>query len=149
MKKPSPSTSKDDDEILGHASGLPPLVPDGEYTGYFVRAEHGYYEGRKRTFLWFAIMTPGPHVDQELFLACPHPKNGTTFGNGSKLMQAYAVALGHFPKKRKDPLSKKVFKNKLFNFRVRMVVKDRDGNPKAKEDQYSVIDKLSSVEVGA
>lgn len=135
----------DDEEILGYAQPLPPLVPDGEYCGPFVRVERGRFERRERLFLWFAIATPGPHLKQEIYLVCLCPENGNTFGLGSKMVAAYAVAMGHLPR-RKDRISTAVFKNKMFRFSTRSVGKDKDGRPRQPQDHYSVIDKLLSVE---
>ena len=143
---PSPS-NEDEDELLGRARGVPPIVPDGEYVGSFKRVERGRYERRDRLYLWFAIMTPGPFVGAELFLACPCPEKGRVFGIGSKLVVAYAVAEGRLPR-RKDRISTRVFKNKLFRFQTRTVVKDGYGKPRPTADYYSVIDKLIDVEVG-
>ena len=123
-----------DDDLLGRAGIMPPLVPDAEYTGVFLRAEHGRFERRARWFLWFAISTPGPHLKAELYLSCPCPEGKGSFGLGSKLVAAYAVATGAMPRRR-DRITKAVFRNKLFRFRTAA-------------DHYSVIDRLLAVEAG-
>ncbi len=126
---------------------MPPLVPDAEYTGVFLRAEHGRFERRARWFLWFAISTPGPHLKAELYLSCPCPEGKGSFGLGSKLVAAYAVATGAMPRRR-DRITKAVFRNKLFRFRTRTVIKDKDGHVRPAADHYSVIDRLLAVEAG-
>ena len=144
-KPPGKPKGDDDDELLGHARSLPPWVPDAEYCGVFMRVERGRFERRERLFLWFAIATPGPYLKEELYLACLCPENGGAFGLGSKLVAAYAVAVGSLPK-RKDRISTTMFKSKIFRFRTRTVSKDKNGDPRPQSDHYSVIDKLVCVE---
>jgi hypothetical protein len=126
---------------------MPPLVPDAEYVGVFLRAEKGRFERRERWFLWFAISTQGPHVREELYLSCPIPDGKKSFGLGSKLIAAYAIATGAMPRRR-DRITKAVFRNKLFRFRTRTVIKDKDGHVRPAVDHYSVIDRLLAVEAG-
>lgn len=144
-KPPDTSKADDADELLGHARALPPLVPDAEYVGVFVRVERGRFERRERLFLWFTIATPGLHLKKELYLVCPCPEDGKAFGLGSKLVAAYSVAMGHLPR-RKDRISPAVFKHKLFRFATRTVCSDKDGKPRPQSDHYSVIVKLLAVE---
>ena len=146
-KPPSKSKGDDDDELLGHARALPPLVPDDVYVGVFERVERGRFERRERLFLWFAIATPGPFLKQKIYIVCPCPEVGDTFGTGSKLVEAYEVAEGNLPK-RKDRISTGIFKNKLFQFRTRTVCKNKDGKERPQSDHYSVINKLIRVETG-
>lgn len=136
-----------DDDLLGRAGIVPPLIPDAEYTGVFQRAEHGRFERRARWFLWFAINTPGPHLKKELYLSCPCPEGKGSFGLSSKLLAAYAVANGAMPRRR-DRITKSAFRNKLFRFRTRTVTKDKDGRVRPATDHYSVIDRLLAVEAG-
>jgi hypothetical protein len=126
---------------------MPPLVPDAEYTGVFLRAEQGRFAGRARWFLWFVISTPGPHLKLELYLSCPCPEGKGSFGLGSNLVAAYAVATGAMPRRR-DRITKSVFRNKLFRFRTRTVTKDKNGTARLPADHYSVIDRLLAVETG-
>ncbi len=148
MKKPSPSSSEDDDdEVLGDAQGLPRLIPDGDYVGVFKRVEQGPYQGRQRYFLWFVISEPGTYLNTELYLSCPFPKKGKRFSQSSNLGKAYAIAMNGAPR-RMDRITKKAFKNKSFRFTTRTVSTDGDGMPKKEKDRYSVIDRLISVEVG-
>lgn len=135
----------DDDELLGTAGIVPPLVPDGEYLAVFRRAEKGRFERRERWFLWFAISTPGPHLKKEVYLSCPCPENGGSFGMGSNMVAAFTVANGSMPRRR-DRMTKKTFKNKLFRLKTRTVTKNRDGVLKPASDHYSVIEKIISVE---
>lgn len=139
----------DMDLDLGSAWNMPNLVPDGEYVMVFSRASVGNFQKVGRTFLWFKICTPGDHLGKELYLACRHPADGKRrFGLGSKLVQAATVALGQLPKRR-DRLSTKIFRDKVFRARVRTVVKDAAGRTRPRGSQYSVIDALLTVEVGA
>jgi hypothetical protein len=137
-----------DNDLLGQAGIMPPLVPDAEYVGVFLRAEKGRFERRERWFLWFAISTQGPHVGEELYLSCPIPDGKKSFGLGSKLIAAYAIATGAMPRRR-DRITKSVFRNKLFRFRTRTVTKDKNGAVRPLADHYSVIERLLAVETGA
>ena len=129
------------DEVLGTARPMPPSIPEGEYSGVFVRAEKGRFERRERWFLWFSIITSG-HVGTELYLCCPCPE-GNVFGTGSKMIAAYAVATGGLPRRR-DRISTKVFRDKAFKFAVRTVTHDSRGEERHPADHYSVIDRLIS-----
>jgi hypothetical protein len=136
-----------DDDVMGTARIMPPLIPDDEYIGVFLRAERGRFERRERWFLWFAVSTPGPYLGAELYLSCPCPEGKGPFGLGSKMVAAYAIANGSMPRRR-DRITKSVFRNKLFRFRTRTVSKDKDGHVRPAGDHYSVIDHLLAVEAG-
>ena len=140
-------TMSQDDDFLGMAGATPPLLPDDEYVGPFLRAERGRVERRERWFLWFAVSTPGDFLGAELYLSCPFPENKGSFGLGSKLIAAYAVAAGGIPRRR-DRISKTVFRNKMFRFKTRTVTKDGKGAPRPVGSHYSVIDYLIAVEAG-
>ncbi len=142
---PTPKTG--DDDFMGTASIMPLLVPDDEYIGPFLRAERGRFERRERWFLWFSISSPGDHLGAELYLSCPCPDGKGSFGLGSKLVAAYAVATGKMPRRR-DRITKAVFRNKMFRFRTRTVSRDKDGKLRPVEEHYSVIDRLLTVETG-
>lgn len=144
--KPVTAKSDDDDDLLGTAGITPPLLADKEYIGVFLRAEKGRVERRERWFLWFAVSTPGDHLGAELYLSCPFPEGkGRPFGLGSKMVAAYAVATGGLPRRR-DRITKDVFRNKLFRFKTRTVTKDGAGALRPLGSHYSVIDHLISVE---
>ncbi|NOS83152.1 MAG: hypothetical protein HOP32_16380 [Nitrospira sp.] len=135
----------DAEQLLGVVRSLPPLVPDAEYTGVFSRAERGRVERRERWFIWLAISMPGPHLKKELYLSCPCPERGGPFGLSSKLVKAVTIATGALPERR-DRITTKVFKGKLFRFQTRTVKHDKDEVLRPKSEHYSVIDKLLSVE---
>ena len=138
----------DADMDLGCAANVPPLVPVGEYSVVFSRASVGVFQKVGRTFLWFKIFTPGDHVGAELYLSCRHPADGRRhFGLGSKMVAAATIALGHLPKRR-NRITTRIFREKVFRARVRTVVKDATGRARPRESQYSVIDSLLSLEAG-
>lgn len=136
------------DVELGTVGIVPPLVPDGTYSAGFVRAERGRFEHRERWFLWFRLTTVGPHYGEELYLCCPFPATGTKFGLGSKLVDAYRVATGQMPQRR-DRISTKVFRGKLFRIKTRTVTTDRERQARPPDTRYSVIDRLLDVEAGS
>ena len=72
----------------------------------------------------------------ELYLSCPCPDGKNVFGLGSKLVAAYAVATGTMPRRR-DRITKNVFRIKLFRFKTRTVKKDKDGHVRPAQDHYS------------
>lgn len=137
-----------EDEDLGRVGYVPPLVQDGTYSAGFLRAEQGRYEGRDRWFLWFRIVTAGTYFGYELYLSCPFPTTGKTFGFGSKLVRALLVATGHMPRRR-DRISAKMFYGKAFIIKTRTVKKDRNGRARPADQWYSVIDELLQKEAGA
>jgi hypothetical protein len=141
-----------DEDALGIVGIIPPLVPDREWSGGFVRKEEGRFAQRERYFLWFRITTPGEYFAEEVYLSCPCPKSfqpkKSKFGLGSKLVAAYTVANGNRRPRKGDTLDLKLFKGKLFRFSTRTVKKDSEGNVRPSDEWYSVIDKLIAVEAG-
>ena len=134
---------------FGHIGRVPPLVPEAEYHVGFVRAEKGQFKNRERLFIWFRIVSPGEHFEKELYLVCPCPSNrGNVFGHGSKLVEAATVALGHTPTRR-DRLSTRMFRGKIFLALTRTVMRDYEQELRPSNSRYSVIKKLLSVEAGA
>jgi len=144
----SGSIDQEQEIDLGVVGHVLPLVPDAVYEVIFTRAERGRFKRRERTFLWFRIIQPGEFFGKDLYLVCPHPTGGgRVFGLGSKMVQAVTVALGQRPKRR-DRLSTRMFKNKVFRGQTRTVSKDADERERPAEDWYSVIDQLLSAETG-
>lgn len=146
--KPPSKEEDDDNEVIGSGRIMPPPLSEGDdYLAVYSHKEIGEYKGRKRLFLWFNITTVEGHFRGSLFLACAFPKNGgTVFGTGSKLMEAFSVALGHKPALRKGVEFKtKYFRGKTFRVRVRTVIEDSEGNLRDPGSWYSVIDRLLNI----
>ena len=134
---------------FGHIGRVPPLVPEADYQIGFVRAEKGRFKNRERLFIYFRIVSHGEHFGKELYLVAPCPSNGgRIFGLGSNLVAAATVALGHIPTRR-DRLSTRMFRGKIFLAKTRTVKLDQDQDERRPQDHYSVIKKLLSVEAGA
>ena len=125
---------------------MPALLPEGVYEMAFVRAEKYEFKSWKRwkIFLWFQVVTSGNELGQKLYMGCTAPGKGRV-ALGSKYWLAWTVAAGRRPERR-DRLSTKIFRGKVFLGRVRTVKKktDKDGYHTARlpEQYYSTIDEL-------
>ena len=135
-----------DDFSLEFDSELPPLLPSGNYTVAFLRAEKKWLWGKRlKIFMHFEIVGP-THGGVRLFMGCNVPIK-TKWSVGFKYFQAWTLAAGHRPK-RKDRLSTCVFRNKYFLAQVKVVTKTAKGTVRSNGAQYSVIDELLSIEAG-
>lgn len=125
---------------------VPPLIPAGEYEVVFYRAEEKRLWGKNRLFLHFRVAQQGEHLRLALFMAVTLPANGS-FSLSSKYLMQWSLAAGSRPTRR-DRLSTKVFRDKLFLARVRTVKCGHDGKERAASWHYSVIDSLLEVRAG-
>ncbi len=120
------------------------LLPAGEYQAVCVRAEvvEMFKFGRSRkVFLHFELYG-GAYAGQRLFMPMAIPQKGHKIGRGSKLYANYLIANGQ-PPGRRDRLSLKVFKNRLFRVMVKSVVPlFEDGTPKPPWFHYSRVGEL-------
>lgn len=146
------STSPGDDDIEVECNvDRPPLIPEGEYSLAFVRAERkNNLWGRTKLFLHFAVIDPGEHHGKVLFMSMNFPQSGN-FPLTSKFLQQWSIASGVQPRRR-DRLSTKVFKGKAFVGHVRTVKffvhSDKKMKPRDPSTYYSVISHLIEVLVG-
>jgi len=129
----------------------PPLIPEQKYEVGFVRAEIvKNLWGRKKIFLYFQVLQSGEYFGVILFLAMNLPSDGR-FSESSKFLQQWTLASGALPKRR-DRLSTKVFRGKVFVGEVRTVKKIAHSSGRLKEREsssfYSVIDQLVEVRAG-
>jgi hypothetical protein len=119
-----------------------PLIEPGEYDAAAVGARvHPSIGGRYKFFLTLEIIGgEADGVRVEFICALPN-KGGRGVSPSSKYYRAWVTANGGRPR-RKDRMSPSVFKNRLFQIRVRTVVTDHQGRPLAAAHQYSVVDEL-------
>lgn len=125
---------------------VPPLIPAGEYEVTFHGAEEKRLWGKNRLFLHFRVAQQGEYLGQALFMAVTMPTNGS-FSISSKYLAQWSLAAGNRPARR-DRLSTKVFRGKLFLARVRTVKNGHDGKERSASWHYSVIDSLLEVRAG-
>jgi len=128
---------------------LPPLIPKGDYEMQFVRAEQRKM-GRARVLkalLHFQITQAGEHCGAKLVLSMNLPANGRLVPS-SKWVQHWCLAAGKRPARR-DRMSTIVFRNKIFLGRVKTVETNWENRPLPPECQYSAVDCLLEVRVGA
>lgn len=143
---PDESKAEEKDLEPTCTSDIPPLIPDGAYEVVFVRAEEKVLWGRPKVFLQFRIMEAGAYLGQVLFMAVTFPSHGR-FALSSKYLQQWSLAAGKRPGRR-DRMSTRIFRNKVFLAKVRTVTQSSDGNDRPLDSQYSVIDKLLKVLTG-
>lgn len=145
------STADDVDVEIECTINRPPLVPDGNYELAFVRVDQKKnLWGRMKLFLHFKILDHGEHFGAVLFMAVNVPTNGN-FSISSKFLQQWVIAAGFHPSRR-DRLSTRVFRGKVFFGAVRTVTQFVHSSKKMKERDpasfYSVVDHLLEVRAG-
>ncbi|UVT19825.1 MAG: hypothetical protein H8K03_18890 [Nitrospira sp.] len=79
-------------------------------------------------------------------MAATIPSNGR-FSLSSKYLQQWSIAAGKRPSRR-DRLTTKIFRGKVFLARVRTVTTGHDGRERDVAWHYSVIDSLIEVRAG-
>lgn len=99
-----------------------------------------------RTFLYFHVLQSGDYFCQVLFMAVTLPTNGR-FSLSSKYLLQWSIAAGKRPSRR-DRLTTRVFRGKVFLARVRTVTTGHDGKERDPGWHYSVIDSLIEVRAG-
>jgi len=119
-----------------------PLIPPGEYDAGAIGARvHPSIGGRLKFFLTLEII--GGEADGvRVEFICALPSKGRGVPSSSKFYRAWVTANGGRSPGRKDRMNPSVFKNRLFQIRVRTVMKDHQGRPLAAAHQYSVVDEL-------
>src|SRR5574337_259617 len=131
-------------EEFGIDGDARPVLPEGEYEAVCTGAEivELYKFGRSRKlFLHFQVYG-GKHAGVRLFLPMTAPAKGDKIGRGSKLYANYLIANGH-PPGRRDRVSLKVFKARLFRVKVKTVCPTfENGRLKPERFHYSIISEL-------
>lgn len=142
------SVHSPDRELSFPSNGyIPEAIPDGDhYEVVFSRAERINQWGQDKIILWFKLITPGPWLNEEFFMASNvPPKSKWTLS--CKFWRAFVLANGKRPNRR-DRLSTGVFKNKVFRVKIRKVIRDSKQQTLTAAQQYSVIDRLIEVAAG-
>ena len=133
------------EEEFGISGEARTLVPEGLYEAACTDAEivELFKFGRSRKlFLHFEINS-GEHRGKAVFLPMGAPKQGGKVGVGSKLYATHLIANGGKPPGRRDRLTLKVFKQKLFRVQIRTVQPTfQDGSPKPSQFHYSIVAEL-------
>lgn len=121
-----------------------PVLPDGEYQAVCVGAEILRFRmfGSSRKVMLHFKLYGDQYAETPLFLPLVAPQEGQKIGRGSKLFAAYLVANGQ-PPARRDRITLRVFKNRLFRILVRTVKpRFQDGTVKPESFFYSVVAEL-------
>lgn len=126
-----------------------PLIPDGFYTAQCISYNYGFIVGgkAKKLFLHFKILSEGKFFGIEIFRAYNMPKDGK-IKLGSDYYKAYCLAYGWNKPSRRDRMSPKIFKNKIFKIKTRKAT-PKYGNKEMPENfKYSVVDYIADVVTG-
>lgn len=148
----SGSRSPDDGDVeLDCNVECHPLLPEGTYELGFVKADlNKHLWGRSKLFLQFQVLDVGEHHGKLLFMSMNFPKNGS-ISISSKFLQQWMVAAGG-PPARRDRLSTRIFRGKVFAGRVRTVTSYVHSSGKLMDRDpstyYSVVDHLIEVRAG-
>ncbi|WP_447983229.1 hypothetical protein [Nitrospira sp. Nam74] len=133
-------STNSDLEFANNAT-IPQVIPPGDhYEVAFTRAEREWMWGQEKLFLWFKIITPGPWLGAELYMACNAAPKGR-WTPSYKFWCAYVLAHGDRPN-RADRISTAVFRGKVFRARIRTVKKTAKQSDRTPAQQYSVIDEV-------
>jgi len=125
-----------------------PLIPEAVYEAVCISYDDGFCFGKcRKLFLTFKIITPGPHLGTELFMAFNMAYNGK-IAAGSKYYKTWCMANNWNRPTRNAIMSPRIFKNKAFDIKVRTVKPQHNGNAMPKEHQYSVVDSILRVNAG-
>ncbi|QOJ35220.1 MAG: hypothetical protein HRU82_09780 [Nitrospira sp.] len=142
-----PVNNADGDIEFPLNSDIPARVPEGDYDLVFLKGDKKHmFGGGERSFLWFKIITPGDWMGTQLFMTCTVPLKGK-WSPSHKFWLAWVLAAGKRPT-RGDRMSTRIFRNKVFRGRVRIVTKTARQTLRTKEQQYSVVDELAAVQAG-
>lgn len=132
------------EEEFGVDGDVRSVLPEGEYEVVCTGAEiiELYKFGRARKlFLHFQVYG-GEHNGTRLFLPMTAPAKGEKMGRGSKLYANYMIANGS-PPARRDRVSLKVFKGRVFQVRVKTVCPAfESGKLKPESFHYSIVAEL-------
>lgn len=151
-----------DDLNFDYSENARPLIREGSYIGFCESVELiplRKFRMSPRLFLHFRIFKTPDLAESsfvaKLYFVCVAPMRWdadanclvkTKIGRGSRLFEAFMVANGG-PPQRRDRVSMRVFKGRLFKVWVRTVrPKSPDGKEKPASFHYSVVDQLLSRE---
>jgi hypothetical protein len=137
----------------GGAHELDPLVPDGTYTGIYVRHDLvalKMFKNAMRIFIRFRIVDPGEHQGAVLFRAYrvrPGRSRGTFVApKRSKLFRTIA-ALYPSERMRGDRINvRAALKGRAVKLTARTVTTDSEQRPLPPNCRYSVVDELIGFE---
>jgi hypothetical protein len=135
-----------DDIIVINNGSIPPAIPDGQYDVAFRKATRAHQFGQEKLYLWFSIVTPGDWYGEELYMVCNIPRKGK-YTPSTKYWLVWVFVTGKKPK-RGDRMSTAVFRNKIFLAGIRTVTKTAKQLLRTREQQYSVVDELVTIQAG-
>jgi len=137
----------DNDLSFHDNSEIPMAIPDGDqYEVAFLRAEQARQWGGPKIFLWFQMLNSGEWYGQKFYMACNVPSKGRWTAS-CKYWRAWVLAANRRPT-RADRMSTTVFRNKVFQVRMRKVLKTANQIDRTSAQQYSVVDELLAVLTG-
>lgn len=120
-------------------------IPDGTYEALATRYNCAEFYQREKLYIWFRVVSIGPHEGKELFMAFNVFRRIT---KSSKYYQAWVLANKGAKPKKNDRIGPKIFKNKIFTIKTRTVVLGRKQTEFAQDDRYSVVEELLDVCAG-
>ena len=125
-----------------------PLIPEAVYAATCTAYDVNFCFGKcRKLFLNFKIITPGPYLGTELFMAFAMPYDGK-MAQGSKYYKTWVMVNGWQKPTRNAIMSPRIFKNKVFEVLVRTVKPQHNKNDMPKEFHYSVVDGILRVNTG-
>jgi hypothetical protein len=125
-----------------------PLIPEGIYEAVCISFDDSFCFGKcRKLFLAFKIITQGPHLGTELFMAFNMAYNGK-IAAGSKYYKTWCMANNWQKPTRNAIMSPRIFKNKIFEVKVRTTQPKHNGAAMPKDFHYSVVDSIIKVNTG-
>jgi hypothetical protein len=125
-----------------------PLIPEGIYEAVCISYDDGFCFGKcRKLFLTFKIITSGPHLGTELFMAFNMTYNGK-IAAGSKYYKTWCMANEWQKPTRNAKMSPRIFKNKSYDVKVKTVKPQHNGAAMPEPFYYSVIENILKVNTG-
>jgi hypothetical protein len=124
------------------------LIPEGVYEAVCTGYDDGFCFGKcRKLFLTFKIITQGPYLGTELFMAFNMAYTGK-IAAGSKYYKTWCLANNWQKPSRNAVMSPRIFKNKSFSVKVKTVKPKYNKTAMPTAFHYSIIEQILNVNTG-
>ena len=129
------------------AENYMPLIPEGNYEAQCINYDSAFIAKRRKTFLHFRILEPGPHSGKQIFMAFNMPDE-KKIRMGSKYYKTWCMVNGWKKPSKNAKMSPRIFKNKIYKIKTRPVKPKHHGKEMPEDFWYSVVDEIIEVVTG-
>lgn len=122
-----------------------PLIPNGAYQAQCFKYDSSFLLGKARKlFLHFRIIEPGEHHGANVFMAFNMPYDHK-IKQGSKYYKTWVMVNGWAKPSRRTKMSPRLFLNKVYKVKTRVVKPSHNGKEMPQAFWYSVVDSIVEV----